>query len=146
MRILGQMYLYSWSSLHGQRVMPVKLYFRTVICSCTGTTFCPYRLDQLFALGTMSSSSILCPNRSLKSLNCSWLLSEPWFWERLRSIRKRAKSDKRTDKIQILSGSLMNDIGEKERSKNGCKNIKMHRKQTEKLSLRTEKLSFWPKS
>ena len=37
------------------------------------------------------------------------LLSEPLFWERWRSIRIGAKSDERTDKIQILSGSLMSD-------------------------------------
>ena len=30
--------------------------------------------------------------------------------------RFKKKSDKRTDKIQILSGSLMSDIGKKERS------------------------------
>ncbi len=56
-----------------------------------------------------------------KSLNRSSLLSEPLFWERWRSIRIRVKSDKRTEKIQILSGSLMSDIGIKERSKNGSK-------------------------
>ena len=63
-------------------------------------------------------------HRSLKSLNRSSLLSEPSFWERWRSIRKRAKSDKRTDIIQILSGSLMSDIRTKERSKNGWKMLK----------------------
>ena len=49
----------------------------------------------------------------------SSLLSEASFWERWRSIRKRAKSDEQTDIIQILSGSLMSDIRTKERSKNG---------------------------
>ena len=33
--------------------------------------------------------------------NRSSLLSEPAFWERWRSIRKRAKSDERTDKIKF---------------------------------------------
>ena len=32
-------------------------------------------------------------HRSLKSLNCSSLLSEPAFWEQWRSIRKRAMSE-----------------------------------------------------
>ena len=35
-------YMYSWSSLNGQKAMPVQLYFRTGIYSCTGVTFCPY--------------------------------------------------------------------------------------------------------
>jgi len=47
------------------------------------------------------------------------LLSTPLFWEQWRLIRKGAKSDEQTDKIQILSGSLMSDKREKERSKNG---------------------------
>ena len=47
------------------------------------------------------------------------LLSKPLFWERWRSLRIRVNSDERTDKIQILSGSLMSDIKIKERSKNG---------------------------
>ena len=53
--------------------------------------------------------------RSLKSLNRSSLLSEPRFWEQMSNLRKRAKSDKRTDKIQILSGSLKSDKRKKER-------------------------------
>ena len=65
-------------------------------------------------------------HRSLKSLNHSLLLSEPLFWEQWRSIRIRAKSDEQTDKIQILSGLLMSDIGIKERRINGEKRIKMH--------------------
>jgi len=32
---------------------------------------------------------------------------------------KKKKSDEQTDKIQILSGSLMSDIRKKERRKNG---------------------------
>ena len=58
-------------------------------------------------------------HRSLKLLNRSSLLSELSFWERWRSIRKRANSNERTDIIQIMSGSLMSDIRTKERSKNG---------------------------
>jgi hypothetical protein len=54
-------------------------------------------------------------------------LSEPSFWERWRSIRKRAKSNKRTDIIQIMSGLLMSDIRTKERSKNGWKTLKKAR-------------------
>ena len=66
-------------------------------------------------------------HRSLKSLNCSSLLSKPWFWERWRSMRKRAKSEERGAKWQnqILSGSLMSDRRKKERSKNDWKRIKM---------------------
>ena len=37
---------------------------------------------------------------SLKSLNCSLLLSKPWFWERWRSLRQRAKRNEQTDKIK----------------------------------------------
>ena len=40
-------------------------------------------------------------HRSLKLLNCSSLLSEPWFWERWRSLQKRAKRNERTDKIKF---------------------------------------------
>ena len=40
-------------------------------------------------------------HRSLKSLNHSWLLSKPSFWERWRSLRQRAKRNERTDKIKF---------------------------------------------
>jgi len=65
-------------------------------------------------------------HRSLKLLNRSSLLSEPAFWERWRSVRKRAKSNERTDIIQILSGSLMSDIRKKERIKMVEKRLKRH--------------------
>jgi len=40
-------------------------------------------------------------------------------------LRRRAKSDKRTDKIQILSGLLMSEISKKEHS-NSKSNLKDH--------------------
>ena len=49
-------------------------------------------------------------HRSLKSLNRSSLLSEPAFWERWRSIRKRAKREEQTDKIKfwvVRSGAIL---------------------------------------
>ena len=64
-------------------------------------------------------------HRSSKLLNRSSLLSEPRFWEWGCSIRKRVKSNKQTDKIHILSGSLMSDIRKKECSKNVWKTHKI---------------------
>ena len=40
-------------------------------------------------------------HRSLKSLFRSSLLSEPWFWERCRSLRQRAKRSERTEKTAL---------------------------------------------
>ena len=89
---------------------------------------------------------------SLKSLNRSSLLSEPWFWEWWRSIRKRAKSDERTDKVQILSVRSWAISGKDSAVKRVEKRIKMHdfdRKvkfKDRKVKFFTKKLSFGPKS
>ena len=48
---------YSCFSRYGQKVVPV--HYAGILC--TGTTFCPYRLDRMFVFGAMSSSSILGP-------------------------------------------------------------------------------------
>ena len=70
-------------------------------CTSAASTLIMY-VYPAYIYASHNNGSYTCSSYVYQSwAHRSSLLSKPAFWERLRSTRKRAKSDKRTDKIQF---------------------------------------------